>query len=382
MISKVLRKAADGIRGSEKPTTVPGFWRPIDTAVIARELNLEAMAAERGQSDIPPSNASTPDAIEQQILHRIESEWTWQGAELINNLRAYAQRLIGYSVESEFSRLEVQAKDTLAKLREADHRAEAELGPLRERFMALRNEPHDFKKKHRLTRVARVHARRWTTFGFLFVLIAFESMANGLFFAKGSEFGLVGGVGTAIIISFINVAFCFVLGLWPIRWINRRNPAVKLFGLAVMLAGMAGAVALHSFAAHYRDAMAAVGEDRALSAALVTWQAIPWKLADLNSYYLFGMGLFFTFLSVYKGATFDDPYPGYGPMSRRHEEARQDYSGRHAELFDELAYIKDETVKVLDEGILKNSALSPTSGEHPCATRRAGADVSRLRDCR
>src|SRR5207237_204208 len=103
-------------------------------------LNLDVVAAERGKSEIPPSSATAPDAVEQQIIQRIESEWTWQGGELINNLRAYTQRLIGYSVDSEFSRLEIQAKDTLAQLRVADHRAEAELGPLREDFVAARNE--------------------------------------------------------------------------------------------------------------------------------------------------------------------------------------------------------------------------------------------------
>jgi hypothetical protein len=351
MVAKVVRDAFDAIRGNEKPTTVPGFLRPIDTAAIARELNLEAEASQRGQSNTPPSNASVPDLIEQKILQRIESEWTWQGGELINSLRAYTQRLIGYSVESEFTRLAVQANDTLARLREADHRAEAELGPLREHYIALRNELHDFQKDHRLTRAARRNARRWTTFGLLFILIALEATANGLFFAKGSEFGIVGGVGTAVIISLLNVWFCFILGLSPIRWVNHRNLLVKLSGLLISMAGIAGLVALHGFAAHYRDAMAAVGEDRALRVAFDTLRDSPSKLADLNSYYLFGMGIFFGLLSVYKGATFDDPYPGYGPQSRRHEDSRQDYSDRHADLFDDLADIKDETVRVLDTGI-------------------------------
>jgi len=31
----------------------------------------------------------------------VESEWNWQGDEFINNLRGYAQRLIGYSIHAE-----------------------------------------------------------------------------------------------------------------------------------------------------------------------------------------------------------------------------------------------------------------------------------------
>jgi len=353
MIAGVVREAVNAVRGSERTNTVPGFLRPIDTAAVARQLDLEASAVERGRSNIPPPDTDAPDAVEQQILQRVESEWTWQSGELINNLRAYRQRLTSYAVESEFTRLVVQAKDTLAKLREADHRAEAELGPLREDYIAARDELSDFKKKHRLTRAARARARRYTTFGLLFVLIALESMANGVFFAKGSEFGLVGGVGTAVVISFINVASCFLLGLWPIRWINRRNVLVKLFALVLSLVGIVAIVALHAFAAHYRDAMAVVGEDHALSAAIAALRASPWTLDNLNSYYLFALGLFFALLSIYKGATFDDPYPGYGPMTRRHETARNDYSDQHADLFDGLADIKDETITLLDGGIVK-----------------------------
>ena len=353
MIAGVVREAMNAVRGSERANTVPGFLRPIDTAAVARQLDLEASAKERGQSNIPPPDADAPDVVEQQILQRVESEWTWQSGELINNLRAYRQRLTSYTVESEFTRLVVQAKDTLAKLREADHRAEAELGPLREDYIAARSELAEFKKKHRLTRAARVRSGRYTTFGLLFILIALESMANGVFFAKGSEFGLVGGVGTAVVISFINVASCFLLGLWPIRWINRRNVLVKFAGLVLSLAGIAGIVALHAFAAHYRDAMAAVGEDGALRAAIAALRASPWTLDNLNSYYLFALGLLFALLSIYKGATFDDPYPGYGPMTRRHETARNDYSEAHADLFDGLAAIKDDTITHLDGGIVK-----------------------------
>jgi hypothetical protein len=351
MIAKVLRTAVDAIRGSEKPSSMAGFLRPIDTAAIAREFKLEQVAAERGKSEIPPSNTSAADAVEQQVIQKIEGEWAWQGSELVNNLRAYAQRLIGYSVASEFTRLEVQARDTLTQLREVDHRAEAELGHLREHYIASRDELERFKEKHRLERAARANPRRWTTFGFLFVLIALEAMANGLFFAKGSEFGIVGGVWTAVVISFINVGFCFVLGLWPIRWINHRLLTVKFIAFTLTLVGLAGIVILHGFAAHYRDAMAAVGEDRALSAAVASLLAMPWKLADLNSYYLFAMGALFSLMSVYKGATFDDPYPGYGPMTRRYDFARQSYSDRHFEVFEQLGTIKDETVRMLDEGI-------------------------------
>lgn len=70
MLGTVLRKAADAIRGTNKPSTVPGFLRPIDTQWIAREIDLDEVAAERGGANLPPSDSRTLDAIEQQICQR------------------------------------------------------------------------------------------------------------------------------------------------------------------------------------------------------------------------------------------------------------------------------------------------------------------------
>jgi hypothetical protein len=62
MLDGVLRKAADAIRGPKKPTTTPGFLRPIDTDWIARELKLADAAAERGAANLPPSDSVVLDA--------------------------------------------------------------------------------------------------------------------------------------------------------------------------------------------------------------------------------------------------------------------------------------------------------------------------------
>ena len=58
MVSSVLRKAADAIRGTNKPTTVPGFLHPIDTGRVADELDLDRIAA----------NAAVEPAIRRQHI--------------------------------------------------------------------------------------------------------------------------------------------------------------------------------------------------------------------------------------------------------------------------------------------------------------------------
>lgn len=353
MVVGAFRKLADAIRGDDGRGQVQGYLKPIDTDEIARKLNLDAVAAERGAREQPATDTQSLDGMEQQIVQTLEGEWTWHGTDLINNLRAYGSRLIAVSIQTELVNLDLIAQNTLSKLRDANHRAEAELGPMRESYVSYRDELRDFREKHKLKRAARNPARRWTTFGLLFLLIGLEAGLNGFFFAKGSEFGLLGGVGTAVGISFVNVLFAFALGLFPIRWLNHRNFLFKFVGLIVTIAGLAGLVALHGFAAHYRDATAAVGEDRAFEAALQTLKTSPAALADLNSFYLFGIGLLWAFFAVWKGTTFDDPYPRYGAHYRRAVTARDTYSDEHAFLFDDLEEIKEGTVAALEAGTRK-----------------------------
>jgi hypothetical protein len=351
MIGGAFKRFSNAIQGDDGRGRLHGFMKPIDTVAIAERLNLDQVGASRGAQGLPAASAAQLDGIEQQITQAIESEWTWNGNDLINNLRAYAQRLIEFSVSTELARLDLIAKNTLTRLRDANNRAEAELGPMREHYIACRDELSDFRKRHRLRRTARHKSGRWTTLGLLAVLIGIESAFNGVFFAKGSDFGLLGGVVVAIAISFINVVIAFFLGLFPMRWINHRNLAVKLCGLILSIAGFAVLVGLHGFSAHYRDAMAAVGEDKAMATALQTLKATPYVLADLNSYYLFGLGLLWAFFAVWKGYNFDDPYPRYGAGYRRAAYAREDYSYEHSLLFDDLEEIKEETISALDNGI-------------------------------
>jgi zinc transporter ZupT len=351
MITGVFRKLRETVRGNDGRAKAQGYLQPIDTDQIAKELDLVRLARERGSQELPPSDALTPDAVEQQITEGLEGEWTWHGGELINNLRAYAARLIAVSVQTELANLTLKAQNALTKLRDANHRAEAELGPLRETFVGYRDELSDFQKDHRLKRAARNPARRWTTLGLLVMLIGFESVLNGFFFAKGAEFGLLGGIGTAMGISLVNVISSFAVGLFPMRWVNNRNYIIKLAGLVGSIGGVAALVMLHGFAAHYRDATAVVGEDLAFQRALETLRATPFGLSDLNSFYLFGLGIVLALTAVWKGYTFDDPYPRYGATYRRAADARESYSEEHAFLFDDLEQIKEQTVAELDAGI-------------------------------
>src|SRR5260370_9178702 len=130
MVVGAFRKLTEAIRGDDGGGLVQGYMRPIDTDEIARRLKIDSEAAARGSRDQPSSDLQSLDAVEQKIVQTLESEWTYHGSDLINNLRAYGSRLIAVSVQTELANLHLAAQNTLTKLLDPNHRAEAELGPL------------------------------------------------------------------------------------------------------------------------------------------------------------------------------------------------------------------------------------------------------------
>jgi hypothetical protein len=82
---------------AEQVAVIPGFLKPIDTNAIARQLRLSEKGSERGAEELPHSDEAILDGIEQTVIQKIESEWAWQGDALLKTLRAYADRLVGYS---------------------------------------------------------------------------------------------------------------------------------------------------------------------------------------------------------------------------------------------------------------------------------------------
>jgi 5-methylcytosine-specific restriction enzyme B len=178
---------------SDQISVIPGFLRPIDTAKIAKQLKLSQEGSSRGAEELPKSASTVLDDVEQTILQKIQGEWAWQGDALIRNLRAYAERLVGYSVSATAAALHLKATNAQTQFENASVQAEGSLGPLREYFIAARDELQRFQSQQRLERPARTPTGRWTTLGLLVILISVESVLNGTIFAKGSDSVAVGG---------------------------------------------------------------------------------------------------------------------------------------------------------------------------------------------
>lgn len=347
----IIEKAKTWFKGDGVPQPIPGLMDPIDVDHLADELRLPVRGQENGTQELPVTGSTTLDAAEEEIAGRVLAEWTLQRDHLITMLKAYRDRLAELNAASEMAQLRVAASLAIVKFRQRKQEARGDLARLRNAYVAARDELRDFRIKHGLSRPARNPSGRWTTIGLLFVMIALESVMNGLFFAKGSERGLIGGVGTAFGISLVNVLSCFFLGLVPARFVNWRGWTVSIFAGLVTITGLAAVLFVHLFAGHLRDATAASTEAQAYGVAVAKILTQPWQLADISSWYLFGLGTLFGLISFWKGYRHDDPYPYYGDTFRREHDAAEKYNEEHRDFFGELEEVRDETVQRFGDGI-------------------------------
>lgn len=352
------------------PQPVKGLMRPLDVDALAAEMSLAARGNEAGAREVPATTATTLDATEEEIVGKLGAEWTLQRGHLLAMLQAYRDRLAELNAAKVVGGLRLSAADAVDKFRSSKQLIRGDLARLRDAYVEARNELSAFRVEHRLSRPARDPGGRWTTFGLLFVVIAFESVLNGVFFAKGSEAGLIGGVGVAIGISAVNVMACFFLGVGPARYINWRGWFRRSLGLLATVAGWAAITLLHFFAAHFRDATVVVGEKQAYATALTKFWQNPFGFSDITSWYLFGLGLAFGLISFWKGYRFDDPYPHYGDTFRRERDAHDAYAEEHDDFFKDVKETRDSTVEAFRAG-LANIPQYLAKSEHVRAARTA-----------
>lgn len=180
---------------------------------------------------------------------------------------------------------------------------------------------------------------------FLVVPLAIESLLNGNFFADASDFGLIGGAATAVIISALNISLGFVMGLWPARYCQHVK-ASHLFWALPAYAGMIALIVLFNLAVgHYRELLIA-NPDAASQQVVPHMLANPLGVYELKSIALVLIGCLIAFLSASKGYSAFGSYPGqafaYKRWRQRWEAVERERRRLDTELAPELEQIRGQ----------------------------------------
>ncbi|MFZ3019055.1 MAG: hypothetical protein WA056_11425 [Gallionella sp.] len=148
-------------------------------------------------------------------------------------------------------------------------------------------------------------------FGLIFIALVVEGVANSYFFSD-NPIGLIGGFLQAFLFSLANVVVSFIAGWYCLREIHHQGKLRKVSGTILLSILIYFLCLLHLATAHYREALMQTGDAELLTSIAFS----PNTLQDMQSIILILIGGGISVFAMYKGFTFDDPYPGYGKVYR------------------------------------------------------------------
>ncbi|QOZ51523.1 hypothetical protein [Bradyrhizobium sp. CCBAU 53338] len=324
----------------------------LNVETVAREMNLAQRGSERGADGRPQQSAGTMDDVEHQIVERIEAHKQDAHSIYLEHLHTYDQRLAALNFEERFAVIQQAAPEAVG-----DFAAEATLG--RDELFALRRrlneselERDGFRKKHGITRPARLASwgKIYLKVGVLAVLFVVEIVINGTFLAKANELGYVGGAVQATVFAAFNILVSFLWGLLPVRLINQRNPFLKLVGVVGLIGYLVFAVTLNLTLAHLREIPPDIAIDVGQE-VLKHIRAAPLGLTDVMSWLLFGVGFVFSLIAMVDGLTYFDPYIGYAGLERRWSDASTKFTDAKSDLIDSLRDIRDRASEAMNDAV-------------------------------
>jgi hypothetical protein len=319
----------------------------IDADKEADKLKLDKRADERGKSNLPPSDTTELDSVESEIVGEIAEQLNRAQIDGENHIKVYGQRLAELSLLRELSFVTGASETALGDYQTAIKVRRNRLANARDAIRESYEELQAFKTDHHLRRPAHDISSPVYTWSVIIISWILESLGNTAFLRVNDAFGLVGGFVAATVVAGVNVGTSAFIGrkVWP--YLFHRDGWRKLLAWAGCGGWLILLVGWNLLAAHFRDAKA-MGIENPESQALALFAAHPLTLASIYSYGLLLLGFIFGAASAAAGFKMDDPYPGYGPIYRRHEARCDDYADEIEDAFEELQEIRDSHIALLE----------------------------------
>jgi len=311
-----------------------------------KKFLIESKAKESGEHNFPPSNAAELSGNELNIVAFFIDEMGILTRDKNDELTSYrtsaAHRIIENS-ESEIKNLSTVSQDELMQDFEA---AKVEINVEKTRLDEQKKYFDAFKLQNGLDKRADYPDSRLLAYGVVLFLWLVESVMNSFFFAKGSDFGFLGGLITAGGISAINIILGFAIGNGVMRYKNSCQTVYRWFGyISLLLYGTAIAV-LNFVVGHYRDLVASYTDN---PEHLVMQKIIdsPLMMQDVFSWLLMITGILFSIFALVDGYKVNDPYPKFGNLQRKLDEKEEYYNAGCKSLAEEGLEKKEEFIKEL-----------------------------------
>jgi hypothetical protein len=339
----LFKDSASATRTATIPSTLT--FQEIDVDAVKRSRNLSQLAAQRGRQNLPSSSSDELDDVEQGIVTVIEREKNNAYNRYLDNQKAYNDRLKALGLSTRLVEIRALVMDAIAQFNSSTHDGVDQLHREREKLVDRERELRLFKERHRLDYSSRHPRSIVLNVGILLVLALIEGFLNGTFLSQGDEFGLLGGFFQAIIIAVVNIAAGLFYGSRGATQLVHRFFLRKTVGLLATIIWIVFVLYFNLAVAHYRAALTGPDPENAATKALFTLLNSPFAVNDLRSVLLMILGIAFSFIAAVKGWSMDEPYPGYGAVTRRRDYAHEEYTEHKSELMGTLEALKDSALE-------------------------------------
>jgi hypothetical protein len=330
------------------------IFPPLDPEQVARELRLDERAERAAMAGQPAADADGPDSAELDVLGKIESCARLASEVYLSQRDIYEGRIQRSAVTPDLQvQIEAAGSNALVDFKAEVIHDQNTLHTLLRAVAARESEYREFRDRHCLNRLPKHVARGQRTFAIilLVVFVLLESILNGMFFAEGSEAGIIGGVVQALVLSLLNVGMGALYAVYGLPLLFHRRRRVKLVGTALTVLFAVWLIGLNLAIGHFRD-LFIVGEGKVQMAELLNHLTrAPLLLGDAKSAILVLLGIALGLLTVIDVAAMRDLYPGYTLIGRERQQAIEHYAEENARSLAAMMQLRDHTVDDLSSAI-------------------------------
>jgi hypothetical protein len=347
-MAKSVRDLVAGIMDSGEGV-LPGIlsFPPLDVDQVAKDLQLDERAEKAGRAGQPLPQADGPDMAELDILDHVERLARKAHEIYLAQIDHYEGRIRRAVITADLRvQIEAAGSNALADIKAEIIHHQNQLNMLLQAVGNREEEFRQFRQRHALTRPPRYSTPDERTLALLLLLVfvLIESILNGMFFAEGSEAGLIGGVVQALVLSVLNVGVASLYALYGFPYLFHRRRAIRAAGAAGTLIFLLWLLGLNLAIGHYRDLFIAGGGSVLMSDLLHRLSSAPLLLSDAKSLILVFLGIGLGLASVIDIAVRRDRYPGYAAVAADRQRAIERYAEENARCLAGVMELRDRAV--------------------------------------
>lgn len=325
----------------------------LDPSKVITELRVRENAEINGRANIPNRDSLANDPFEENIKAHIKALEVDQGTIYSRRVEGYRAALNNLANDLDVQSLRAKAQHLFQVAEGSVVKAEALIYSNKKEYINAQRQLDDFKAENNLERIAvRNQDNKILKAGIVAVLILIETVINGAFFAQGIAGGLIGAGGIAAALAILNLAGSFVFGWKILPYKNSNKYLHKITSVLMLLIFGVLLVLLNLAVGHYREVTIMISNSSDVIAdnvgilALSRLTSALFGLEDLQSWYLFAIGLVFAAVAVLDGYGFDDPYPGFGETWRHYQKVSTRLKDA---IVDEIEFLEDHFQEIDDE---------------------------------